>query len=98
MGTLQVQEAMGMKVDREAVATLVLPQLWVMAMGPRAYLLTSFPHISLVLTLDVHGDQQSSTSTNSPASWASSKNSANASRKNITSIFGTRSVMRIDRR
>lgn len=54
MGTLQVQEAMGMKVDREAVATLVLPQLWVMAMGPRACLLTSSPHISLVLTLDVH--------------------------------------------
>lgn len=37
MGTLQVQEAMGMKVDREAVATLVLPQLWVMAMGPCMY-------------------------------------------------------------
>ena len=24
-----------MKVDREAVATLVLPQLWAMSMGPR---------------------------------------------------------------
>ena len=35
MATLAVQEAMGMKVDREAVATLVLPQLWAMSMGPR---------------------------------------------------------------
>ncbi|KAF7295265.1 Kinase-like protein [Mycena indigotica] len=34
MATLNVQEAMGMKVDREAVATLVLPQLWTMSMGP----------------------------------------------------------------
>ncbi|KAF8495373.1 kinase-like domain-containing protein [Gautieria morchelliformis] len=34
LGTLAVQEAMGMKVDREAVATLVLPQLWAMSMGP----------------------------------------------------------------
>ncbi|KIJ44257.1 hypothetical protein M422DRAFT_228299 [Sphaerobolus stellatus SS14] len=34
IGTLAVQEAMGMKVDREAVATLVLPQLWAMSMGP----------------------------------------------------------------
>ncbi|KAK7023898.1 protein kinase domain-containing protein ppk32 [Favolaschia claudopus] len=34
MGTLAVQEAMGLKVDREAVATLVLPQLWAMSMGP----------------------------------------------------------------
>jgi hypothetical protein len=25
---------MGFKVDREAVATLVLPQLWAMSMGP----------------------------------------------------------------
>ena len=36
MATLLVQEAMGFKVDREAVATAVLPQLWQMAMGPRA--------------------------------------------------------------
>ena len=35
MATLAVQEAMGLKVDREAVATLVLPQLWSMAIGPR---------------------------------------------------------------
>lgn len=35
MATLSVQEAMGFKVDREAVATLVLPQLWTMSMGPR---------------------------------------------------------------
>ncbi|KAF9471177.1 kinase-like protein [Pholiota conissans] len=34
MATLSVQEAMGFKVDREAVATLVLPQLWVMSIGP----------------------------------------------------------------
>jgi hypothetical protein len=34
MATLSVQEAMGVKVDREAVATLVLPQLWGMSMGP----------------------------------------------------------------
>ncbi|KAI0340500.1 kinase-like protein [Trametopsis cervina] len=34
MATLSVHEAMGMKVDREAVATLVLPQLWAMSMGP----------------------------------------------------------------
>lgn len=34
MATLSVQEAMGFKVDREAVATLVLPQLWTMSMGP----------------------------------------------------------------
>jgi len=29
-----VQEAMGFKVDREAVANLVLPQLWSMSIGP----------------------------------------------------------------
>ncbi|PIL23844.1 hypothetical protein GSI_13595 [Ganoderma sinense ZZ0214-1] len=34
MATLAVQEAMGLKVDREAVAILVLPQLWAMSMGP----------------------------------------------------------------
>ncbi|KAF8432465.1 kinase-like domain-containing protein [Boletus edulis BED1] len=34
MATLAVQEAMGFKVDREAVASLVLPQLWSMSMGP----------------------------------------------------------------
>lgn len=34
MATLSVQEAMGFKVDREAVATLVLPQLWIMSIGP----------------------------------------------------------------
>ena len=34
MSTLSVQEAMGFKVDREAVATLVLPQLWAMSIGP----------------------------------------------------------------
>jgi SCY1-like protein 2 len=35
MATLNVHEAMGMKVDREAVAGLVLPQLWMMSVGPR---------------------------------------------------------------
>jgi len=35
MATLNVHEAMGAKVDREAIATLVLPQLWAMSMGPR---------------------------------------------------------------
>ncbi|KJA27330.1 hypothetical protein HYPSUDRAFT_35179 [Hypholoma sublateritium FD-334 SS-4] len=34
MATLSVQEAMGFKVDREAVAMLVLPQLWAMSIGP----------------------------------------------------------------
>ncbi|KAF9257777.1 kinase-like protein [Marasmius fiardii PR-910] len=34
MATLSIHEAMGFKVDREAVATLVLPQLWSMSMGP----------------------------------------------------------------
>ncbi|KAJ8078461.1 Protein kinase domain-containing protein ppk32 [Marasmius tenuissimus] len=34
MATLSVHEAMGFKVDREAVATLVLPQLWSMSIGP----------------------------------------------------------------
>ncbi|KZV84068.1 kinase-like protein [Exidia glandulosa HHB12029] len=34
LATLDLQEAMGLKVDREAVATLVLPQLWAMSIGP----------------------------------------------------------------
>ncbi|KAH7107745.1 kinase-like protein [Auriculariales sp. MPI-PUGE-AT-0066] len=34
LATLDVQEAMGLKVDRDAVATLVLPQLWTMSIGP----------------------------------------------------------------
>jgi SCY1-like protein 2 len=37
MATLGVHEAMGAKVDREAIATLVLPQLWAMSMGPRGF-------------------------------------------------------------
>lgn len=41
MATLSVHEAMGAKVDREAVATLVLPQLWAFAIGPRP----SPPHL-----------------------------------------------------
>jgi hypothetical protein len=45
MGTLDVQEAMGLKVDREAVATLVLPQLWACVVMPlsRDRLLTRHP-------------------------------------------------------
>lgn len=35
MATLSVHEAMGQKVSLDAIATLVLPQLWAMAMGPR---------------------------------------------------------------
>ena len=37
LATLNVHESMGQKVDREAVATLVLPQLWTMSMGPRQF-------------------------------------------------------------
>ena len=37
MATLGVHEAMGAKVDRMAIATLVLPQLWAMSMGPRQF-------------------------------------------------------------
>ena len=48
MATLAVQEAMGMKVDREAVATLVLPQLWAMSMGPRSCFRTTALHIILI--------------------------------------------------
>jgi len=38
MATLAVHAAMGAKVDREAIATLVLPQLWAMSMGPREFM------------------------------------------------------------
>lgn len=48
MSTLAVQEAMGLKVDREAVATLVLPQLWAMSMGPRKY-----RALPMALSLDI---------------------------------------------
>jgi SCY1-like protein 2 len=34
MATLGVHEAMGTKVSLEAIATLVIPQLWTMSMGP----------------------------------------------------------------
>ncbi|KDQ16224.1 hypothetical protein BOTBODRAFT_54054 [Botryobasidium botryosum FD-172 SS1] len=34
LATLAVHEAMGQKIEREAVATLVLPQLWQMSVGP----------------------------------------------------------------
>lgn len=45
MATLLVQEAMGFKVEREAVAVAVLPQLWQMAMGPRMLPFTLHPSI-----------------------------------------------------
>ena len=55
MATLNVQEAMGMKVDREAVATLVLPQLWSMSIGPckrhSQVLLTGFLTDLIVLSV-----------------------------------------------
>lgn len=34
MATLAVQEAMGLKVDHEAIASLILPHLFTMSMGP----------------------------------------------------------------
>ena len=64
MATLLVQEAMGFKVDREAVAMAVLPQLWQMAMGPRPCY--SFLTIKSKLTNYL---QQCSTSTNFIGSW-----------------------------
>lgn len=36
---------MGLKVDREAVATLVLPQLWALSMGPCRRLFSSVMHM-----------------------------------------------------
>lgn len=54
MATLNVHEAMGVKVDREAIATLVLPQLWAMSMGPCESDLM-FDADSLVLNADQFG-------------------------------------------
>lgn len=51
MATLSVHEAMGQKVSLEAIATLVLPQLWVMAMGP-CKLTSEAPQLTLVLNTD----------------------------------------------
>lgn len=48
LATLNVHETMGQKVDREAVATLVLPQLWTMSMGPRQFL-TVYTKVSTYL-------------------------------------------------
>ena len=55
MSTLSVQEAMGFKVDREAVATLVLPQLWAMSMGPckSRYPIFLFPLSNIYAVLSV---------------------------------------------
>lgn len=46
--TLAVQEAMGLKVDREAVATLVLPQLWALSIGPLLNV-SQFQHFMAVI-------------------------------------------------
>ncbi|WWC87998.1 uncharacterized protein L201_002900 [Kwoniella dendrophila CBS 6074] len=60
MATLAVHEAMGAKVDREAIATLVLPQLWAMSMGPllNANQFTKF--MSVVKTLGARVEQEHS--------------------------------------
>ena len=53
MATLSVHEAMGFKVDREAVATLVLPQLWSMSIGPSTWPLVFVvkSHVLMVSTV-----------------------------------------------
>ena len=38
LATSNIHESMGQKVDQEAVATLVLPQLRTMSMGTRQFL------------------------------------------------------------
>jgi SCY1-like protein 2 len=53
MATLAVHEAMGAKVDREAIATLVLPQLWAMSMGPREFQRISIETLDSPLTNSV---------------------------------------------
>jgi SCY1-like protein 2 len=53
MATLALHEAMGAKVDREAIATLVLPQLWAMSMGPREYQRIGFDILDSLLTYSV---------------------------------------------
>ncbi|WWC96791.1 hypothetical protein V866_003665 [Kwoniella sp. B9012] len=60
MATLAVHEAMGAKVDREAIATLVLPQLWAMSMGPllNADQFTKF--MTVVKTLGARVEQEHS--------------------------------------
>ncbi|WWC60474.1 uncharacterized protein I303_103047 [Kwoniella dejecticola CBS 10117] len=60
MATLAVHEAMGAKVDREAIATLVLPQLWAMSMGPllSADQFTKF--MTVVKTLGARVEQEHS--------------------------------------
>ncbi|KIM23753.1 hypothetical protein M408DRAFT_249795 [Serendipita vermifera MAFF 305830] len=51
LATLNVHEAMGVKVDREAVATLVLPQLWTMSMGPLLNVTQFSRFMSVIRTL-----------------------------------------------
>ncbi|WVO13150.1 hypothetical protein L204_100762 [Cryptococcus depauperatus] len=60
MATLAVHEAMGAKVDREAIATLVLPQLWSMSMGPllNAEQFSSF--MTVIKTLGARVEQEHS--------------------------------------
>jgi hypothetical protein len=68
MATLSVQEAMGFKVDREAVATLVLPQLWGMSIGPCMRYLSALYITELTLTLKQY------------SAWANSNASCKLSR------------------
>ncbi|WVW80312.1 hypothetical protein I302_102291 [Kwoniella bestiolae CBS 10118] len=60
MATLAVHEAMGAKVDREAVATLVLPQLWAMSMGPLLNAGQFAKFMSVVKTLGARVEQEHS--------------------------------------
>ncbi|WVQ97082.1 hypothetical protein IAU59_004192 [Kwoniella sp. CBS 9459] len=60
MATLAVHEAMGAKVDREAIATLVLPQLWAMSMGPLLNADQFSRFMSVVKTLGARVEQEHS--------------------------------------
>ncbi|KAL0567575.1 Protein kinase domain-containing protein ppk32 [Marasmius crinis-equi] len=58
MATLSIHEAMGFKVDREAVATLVLPQLWSMSMGPLLNLEQFQRFMSTIRKLSEHVEKE----------------------------------------
>ncbi|WVR05700.1 hypothetical protein IAU60_002724 [Kwoniella sp. DSM 27419] len=60
MATLAVHEAMGAKVDREAIATLVLPQLWAMSMGPLLNAEQFMRFMSVIKTLGARVEQEHS--------------------------------------
>ncbi|WRT65846.1 uncharacterized protein IL334_002797 [Kwoniella shivajii] len=60
MATLAVHEAMGAKVDREAIATLVLPQLWAMSMGPLLNVDQFSRFMKVIKTLGVRVEQEHS--------------------------------------